>query len=153
MPICRDVFRGDVLAIQVLDRASIVRCSHSEKFAVISITDPQLKHPVVAPNKFCSAILQLSFSDVDERLAKLSIASPYVTPFSTLMAQMIATFVRQEIALGVNLTVVQCDAGMSRSAGVASALSQYYNHDEAFFLAHYRPNRWVRRLVLEALQN
>lgn len=151
-PICRDVFRGDALALQVLDRSSVRTCSHDEPFAIISITDPQNRHRVLPSDRNCTGVLRLAFSDVEARAAALHITSPYWTAFTQETGRQIAEFVCEQIGAGTRLIVAQCDAGMSRSAGVASALSQFYNHDEAFFIVHYRPNRWVRRLTLEALK-
>jgi predicted protein tyrosine phosphatase len=50
--------------------------------------------------------------------------------------------------------IVHCEYGQSRSAGVAAALSQYFEgHDNCIFLnRRYHPNRMCFRLVLEALK-
>ena len=49
--------------------------------------------------------------------------------------------------------IVHCDAGQSRSAGVAAALAKYYNNnDEEYFNnTHMVPNMWCYRLMLVAL--
>jgi hypothetical protein len=35
------------------------------------------------------------------------------------------------------LLVMNCEAGMSPSAGIAAALGQFYNHDGTFFFGNY----------------
>ena len=151
-PICRNIFRGKALALQVLDRDGVRACSHQEPYTVLSITDPQYRHPELKRNDFCQAVLQISFSDVGEQAARLKAVSPHVTAFTLALAAQVADFVSEQVRAGTGLLVINCEAGMSRSAGVAAALSQFYNHDETFFFEHYRPNAWVRSLVLEALQ-
>ena len=148
--VCRDVYRGEKLALQVLDRVQARRCSHDEAYAFISITDLGVTHPRLLSSPHCRGVLQLHFSDVDERVATIKGPSSYFAAFTEEMAQAIADFVRAQVAEGVGLIVVNCEAGMSRSAGIAAAISAFYNRDEFFFLTHYRPNTFVRGLVLAA---
>ena len=137
--------------LQVLDRASAHAVTHREPYAVISITDPGHKHPQLVASPSCKGVLALHFSDVDERFARLNVRTPHVVAFSPDMAREVALFVRRQIESGVRLFVVHCEAGRSRSAGVASALSRHYNGEEGHFTSNYRPNPWVRKLLLEAL--
>lgn len=149
--VCREVYRGTTLSLQVLDRDTVRFVRHQEPYAVISITDPQLIPPTLAPSPYCAAVLRLRFSDVDERFARMQVSTPYVIAFTSEMAQQVAHFVNEHFGQGIRLFIIHCEAGMSRSAGIATAISQHYNLDEIFFLTHYRPNIWVRRLMLEAL--
>src|SRR5438094_442563 len=91
--ICREVYRGEALALQVLDRHSARQCSHPEPYAVISITDPQFKHPALKNDPFCRSVLRLTFSDVDERVALSRIKSTHIVAFTPEMAQQVADFV------------------------------------------------------------
>lgn len=150
--ICRDIYRGEVLSLQALDRDGVREAVPQERHLVISITDPSFTHPILPVSGFRHAVLRLHFSDVNERVARLPLASPHIVAFTPLTAQRIAAFVEEGVAQGVRLVIVNCEAGMSRSTGVATALSRFYNHDETFFLAHYRPNAWVRRLTLDAMR-
>ena len=149
--ICRDVYRGETLALQVLDRSLARTTTHEEPYAVISITDPQLKHPVLADSSYCKAVLRLQFSDVSNDFPMLR-GTAHIAAFTPATARQIVDFVREQMQNDVRLLIVHCEAGMSRSAGVATALSQFYNHDETHCLVHYRPNAHVRRLVLAALR-
>ena len=53
----------------------------------------------------------------------------------------------------VETLIVQCDAGISRSAGVAAAISKWATNDdrEYFNSGKYVPNRNCYRLTLNAL--
>lgn len=150
-PICRDVFAGEVLNLQVLDRSLARTVTHPEPYAVISIGEPQVKPAPLADSPQCKAVLRLHFSDVASDLPRLRFVT-HVAPFTPDMAQQIVHFVGVQMQNNVNLIVVHCEAGMSRSAGVAAALSQFYNYDATPFLVYYRPNAHVRRLVLDALR-
>ena len=150
-PIWREVFEGDNLKLQVLDRSLARSTTHAEPYAVISIGEPQMKPAPLAESPQCKAVLRLHFSDVATDLTRLRSVT-HVAPFTPEMAQQIVSFAREQMQNNVRLIVAHCEAGMSRSAGVVSALSQYYNHDETPFLVHYRPNAHVRRLMLEALR-
>ena len=50
--------------------------------------------------------------------------------------------------------IVHCDAGISRSAGVAAAIMQYYLGDdsEIFDSGMYRPNMWCYRKTMNAFE-
>ena len=148
---CREVYRGETLSLQVMDRLGVRFCTHSEPYAVISITDPNLEHPALVRSEYCRAVLPIRFYDLDGRVATLRTGATRVG-FTAEMAGRIRDFVREQSGNGVDLFVVNCEFGVSRSAGVAAALSFFYNHDETFFLVHFQPNTHVRRLVLEALR-
>jgi predicted protein tyrosine phosphatase len=148
----REIFRGATIDLQVLDRASACSVSHDEPYAVISIADPSQGHPHLVSTTLLRGVLTLHFSDVDERFARLNVTSRYLAAYSPEMAQETATFVERLLSEGVRLFVIHCEAGVSRSAGIAAALSRHFNGEESFFTAHFKPNPWVRKLLLEALR-
>jgi predicted protein tyrosine phosphatase len=125
--VCREVYRGERIALQVLDRDSVRFSIPTELYAVISITDPPFSHPNLPASPYCQGILQLHFSDVDERVARLKRAPVQVVAFTAEMAAQIAAFVQEKMEQGATLFLVHCEAGMSRSAGVAAAISRFYN--------------------------
>lgn len=53
----------------------------------------------------------------------------------------------------VDLIIVHCEAGISRSAGVAAAILKFFNNDDEqiFKSPYYRPNMSCYRMVLNAL--
>ena len=78
------------------------------------------------------------------------------TDISDLMtdddAKRVADFVCDH---GDTKIIVHCDAGISRSAGVAAAILKYLTDDDsAIFDSHrYHPNMWCYRKTLNALMN
>ena len=89
-------------------------------------------------------VLYLEFPDFDDR------PNNYPYPlFSQHQAEQIIRFVERRINK-IGLIICQCEAGISRSAGVAGALSMIYNGEDEYFFRHYLPNRRVYRLILES---
>ena len=72
-------------------------------------------------------------------------------PIDERQARKIAKFVMR-YKDSVEQIVVHCDAGISRSAGVAAAIAKYLNNDDnKFFMAPYTPNMTCYSKVLFAL--
>lgn len=101
--------------VQSMCRASVETLSTNRSIAIISITDPHLRPATIPKLPGLRAVLRLTFWDVaDPNQADV---------FTHEMADQILDFVnahRDE----VDAFVVHCEAGISRSAGVAEALSE-----------------------------
>lgn len=102
---------------------------------VLQLLDLHLGKPLV---------LSLCFDDVIESVGGYRLFSPH-------HAELVLDFA--DSAKDVETLVVQCDAGISRSAAVALFVAAHYNHD----LAEFRrlnpfivPNRLVIRMLNEA---
>lgn len=110
---------------------------------IISITS----QPTYADIKNCGPTLYLHFEDFDTELPGWSIQ-----PIQKEDAEKIAAFAMINKHNGRHF-IVQCDAGVSCSAGVAAALMKYFNGDDApiFDNPQYCPNMRCYRMVLEAL--
>lgn len=99
--------------------------------------------------------LQIQFDDWDEN-AKNKICELYKTSqkakemifFSEKHAKRIIKFVKRYLDK-IELIVCQCDAGISRSAGVTAALSKCINDDDEYFFKHYLPNSLVHSTILK----
>jgi protein-tyrosine phosphatase len=92
------------------------------------------------------AEIRLAFHDLDR-------LDPSMT--ARLMTEVEARAVVEMLRCALEETapqrvMVHCEAGISRSAGVAAALSRAVNGDDADFFARRLPNRLCYRLVLEA---
>jgi len=76
------------------------------------------------------------------------------TPFFNQdMAKQILDFYLK-IENKVDNLLVHCEAGWSRSPGVAGALSKIFLGDDMYFFNNYSPNRFVYRLIInEALES
>jgi predicted protein tyrosine phosphatase len=116
------------------------------KIVVVSITDPK-SELVILPLEELN-ILRLSFHDLDE---KYSHSSTAIILFNKYMAQQIKSFVKQNLC--DNLIILNhCEAGISRSAGVAGALAKHFlGDDDIFFRSPYLPNRLTYSILLNLL--
>lgn len=126
-----------------------------EPFIVISITDPY-SEPAKSPRtKYIGGRLELQFHDWDDH-AKVKIQSmeksehaKRMVYFSKRDADKVVDFVRKHQD-SVDLIVVHCEAGISRSAGLAASLCKCINGYDGDFFSKYLPNRRVYRLVMNA---
>ena len=112
--------------------------------AIISITDPGTKKNLFYPQPWLVEILELQFVDVE---------NPKRGHISYEQANEIADFVKQNYSK-VERFIVHCEYGQSRSAGVAAAISKYYEeHDNGIFgNSAYSPNKTCYHYVLKALK-
>lgn len=113
--------------VTVLSREDAIRQADSfeKDICVISIVTPGEKAV-----QFPCDTLHVSFYDTTESIG-ISIAD----------AVQIKDFVNQELAKGIKHLVVHCDAGVSRSAGVAAAISKAIGQDESEILDN--PNYFI----------
>ena len=132
----------------------------NEPHLIISIRNPTSKVPDLAKNDNTKGALFLEFDDLDHlpRVGSATwnaLGKPIL--FNSSMAKKIIEGIKDT---GVHTVIVHCEAGVSRSAGVAAALAKYHNGDDSEFFAGggsmyshnpYYPNRHVYRVMLEAL--
>jgi predicted protein tyrosine phosphatase len=97
-------------------------------------------------------ILGISFDDADRypREDETWVISDPVL-FTTELAAGVKEFIAAEIADGCESILIHCDAGVSRSAGMAAALAKAYTGDDMWFFRHKRPNMLVYRLMMDTL--
>lgn len=137
------------MKIKVMPRNECVRYCHkphNESSIIVSINTPWAAYDS-APfgneeNKVIS-ILRLWFDDVDEKITNC---------MNEDHAKAIKDFVDRYADYDVTV-IVHCDAGVSRSAGVAAALSEYYNGDDSYFFdsGYYTPNMLCYRAMMDEL--
>lgn len=122
---------------------------------IISISTPLDEVPLPAVNEHTLEVLSLRFHDLDKDPGPI-FKEVYGEPvlFTLEMAVQIKELLDTHNPEGV---VVHCDAGQSRSAGVAAALALHYNGSDTEFWGsgmygrRYSPNRMVCSLVTAAL--
>lgn len=73
-----------------------------------------------------------------------------VKTFDEGMAKSVKEFMVRNAA--AKTVIVNCEAGISRSAGVAAALSKVLTRDDEEFFRRYVPNRLVYRKIIEEMQ-
>lgn len=125
----------------VLGRLEVMRLDLSEPHAVISIREPGSDLPLIAENDLCRGVLRLSFHDLDQP------KGPESELFTPVHAREILAFV-DLVRRDIEALVIHCEAGISRSAGVAAALSRAFFGEDRYFFDHYIPNRLVYSTLL-----
>lgn len=143
--------------VTVMSRKDAVRyCyqKHERDTVMISISDPCMEYgsaPFSTAENRVRHILRLSFHDADRPGLDVYRRS---VELSDLMADEDAWAIRELLHRFPHTDViVHCDAGISRSSGVAAAILKFYTGSdrEIFNSRKYLPNMWCYRKTLEAL--
>lgn len=151
--------------VHIMGRREIERIPQwSAPTAVISITDPSVRGPTASAatircDRNLRGLLRLTFHDLDPVRCP-EIAAPGAADefrreqagpewMTEAQAEAVVAFWRA-VRGEVTDLVVHCEAGISRSAGVAAALCVLEGLDDAFCHQQHRPNAHVKALVLRA---
>ena len=145
LPFAERIYRGSVVDFLVLGRHDIETVVPAVPYLVVSVTDPDRTEAVLAESPYQKAVLRLRFHDKSGPRAALS-GKVAMTP---AVAREILVFVREHLPEAA-LIVCQCEAGISRSAAIAAALSCILQGEDSFFFAHYAPNNWIYQTLLKA---
>ncbi len=113
-------------------------------YVVISITTSPTDLACLPPSSSCLGVLRLAFFDSD---LPLDVEGPDGL-FSRSDARQIWDFVLNHRER-VRCIVLHCNAGLSRSPGVAAALSNVLTGDDAELFRRFHPNRRVYRTLLD----
>lgn len=153
--------------VTIMSRRDAMRyCHQPHPFpsVMISISDPLPPYetaPFCSPANRVLDILRLIFADADGVGSRVwvpqdaSFGHGRMAAESDLMTAEDANRIAAFLQLHQNRDViVHCDAGLSRSAGVAAAIMKHFNGDDSpvFDSGKYYPNMWCYRLTLEALE-
>lgn len=128
---------------------------HAETSVIISIRDNDEERVIFPAHALMGneikAVCPVSFDDVDE--VTVNPDGSMLTGITKNDAAVIADFV-DRYWNKVDIIIVHCSAGVSRSAGCAAAILKAYTGDDrqVFDNSKYRPNMRVYREVLGALQ-
>jgi predicted protein tyrosine phosphatase len=123
---------------------------------IISITNPGTAPARVRMNDNTLQVLRLEFEDMEDnpnyRTAMYAKAFGEPKLFNRRQAQQIKQLVEN---VEPEMVVVHCEAGISRSAAVAAALSKHYNGDDRgiWVSTRYFPNKLVYNVLLDVLNN
>ncbi len=163
------------MKIKVLSRQVFEEFESNEPYIAISITDPKSEPAIIGDTNNINFLLSLQFHDIDKSLVtredcKICKGTGHLEIFADVNnghcysctdkmdiklftdkdAKNILDFV-ETCKKGIDLIVVHCEAGISRSAGVAGALSLIYNRtDKEFFEGYFSPNMLVYWKILNA---
>jgi len=134
---------------KVLSRNEIKKYQTNEKHIVFSICDPEGQFVKLPKYTTRLGYMLMRFPDFDREIE----GYPYnYLIFNKHMAQEIVNFFNMHKDK-ITLVICQCEAGMSRSAGMAGALAKSIGQDDTYFFKHYLPNMLVYRLILEKALN
>lgn len=140
------------MVFKVMSRRELeqfVQQKHDDFYAVISISntsgDPAMIYDLAIAGSGMMACLPLTFDDV-------YVGESFGVPMSEQQAKDIISFVKLYFGR-VDYFIVQCEAGQSRSAGVAAALSRWIEGDDwQYFLdPKYTPNSYCYQMIMEAI--
>lgn len=137
--------------IQVFSEREIKDFKTNKEYAIISILSPGSKKLNLYMPSNCLGICSLQFHDVDDIFISNFSAwcsERKITPFTEKNAKNILSFVNI-VKNYIEILCVHCEAGISRSAGVAGALSKIYNGDDSYYFKNYIPNIYVYRVLLQ----
>jgi predicted protein tyrosine phosphatase len=109
---------------------------------VISITDPNYKMAKI--NQEEKNILRLQFYDIDQIIKEEGVI---LYPISDNQCEQIKYFVEYNFKNIIDL-YVHCEAGISRSAGIAAAIAKYYFGDDSKYFKKYLPNKYCYNKLL-----
>lgn len=126
---------------------------------IVSINEPNpFNVPAMIPTtEFCKERIVLFFDDIDKQMSKLDFGlDRELVLFSQDQAKTVVDRIKSHIVSGRfihPLIIVHCHAGVSRSAGMAEALSLWLNGDDSGIGSNTRfiPNRHVKSTMLRVL--
>ncbi|OPZ86333.1 MAG: hypothetical protein BWY76_00997 [bacterium ADurb.Bin429] len=128
----------------VLSRFEAMDFTAEAPYAVISITDPETPPAVLKSPPSCRGVLRLQFHDITRPQDGYALMTEE-------HARQITAFVSAWRET-VDLFVVHCEGGVSRSAAVAAALAWWWNGEIDHFFAEYLPNDYIYALMVQTLR-
>lgn len=134
--------------IVVLPKRAIAEIDTPLSWGMISVVTHEGSWPEYN-EKNNKGVLRLAFHDADPNNPH----NPHIATddqlFSEKRANQIIDFVA-EIKDEIDMLVVHCEAGVSRSPAIAAVLAKiHFGDDKAFFKAPFTPNMHVYRVMLD----
>ena len=126
--------------ISICSRNQVQMLLPSEDSILISITDPERVHPKISEGW---RFLRLKFHDLDQARNEKDIL------ISRKEATLILEFIKMTKPKKI---IINCEAGISRSGGVAVALEEILNGDRKAFKKYPNHNRLVTTTILRVWQ-
>jgi predicted protein tyrosine phosphatase len=133
------------MKIKVFSENEIRHFKTEEKHVVVSFQDPNYDFVKLPEQASRLAWIGFHCYDLDDDCGQL----PYSKfLFEREHAKELLTFINTWKDK-VDLIVVQCCAGISRSTAAAAALSKIINNEDSFYFKYYCPNRRIYRSILK----
>jgi predicted protein tyrosine phosphatase len=153
----RFIKKENIMRVEIysLYQAAIFSQVFDEKHIIISIVSPYREGTPFKDNPNRLDILRLYFYDIDSSKEESKVSYDDLMAqygsgvFTEEQAQQIIDFV-EKYKDQVELIVVHCEAGISRSAGVGAAILKQLTGDDSFIFNDNRflPNMFVYRTLL-----
>jgi len=144
------------MKFRVLNEYAAMEYEEELSHIIISICSPHGKPVKLPENKNRKGYLFLNFHDLDhlpeaDKIC-LGVGKPYQL-FTDFQADLIWNLVDEHLVIpNLEMIICNCEAGISRSAGVIAGIKAGLGLDESDIFKNYLPNTWVYRKVLEAKQ-
>lgn len=136
-----------VKEIVVLPKRAIPEIDTPLNWAMISIATYKDHWPEYNEEN-CKKVLRLAFHDADPKSTVNPCHAKGDDLFTEARAHMIIDFV-EEVKDEIDMLVVHCEAGVSRSPAIAAVIAKIlFNDDSTFFKAPFTPNMHVYRVML-----
>lgn len=141
------------IKIKVLSKQAIQTFKTNDKHIVISVRDPGSSRAKLFDQISRVDSLFLAFSDIEDtrHFEDIEIQKKAGIPFEIFteaMSVLVWKFINRHLP-NIDLIVVNCEAGISRSAGIAPAISKVLDGDDEYFFKHYLPNSLVYNKILK----
>lgn len=132
------------MRFDVFSRQMVGKYNTNEKHIVISIANPRApKAKLPALDSRIDALF-LQFADSDN----VSYDVLEGNLFNKSLAEVTWKFI-DKYKDQVDLIIVNCEAGINRSSGMAAAISKIINGNDEDFFKYFIPNRLVYRKMME----
>jgi len=133
------------MKVVVYNREEMERAALEAFHIRIVIHDLFLPRPQLRNTVNCREVLYLSFDDI-------SYESEVDQPFSIADSVRVAELLKRNCS-EIDVVLVSCEAGLSRSPGMAAAIEEYYTGDESMYFwdSSKEPNRLVYEKMKVAL--
>lgn len=135
--------------IVVLPKRAIPDIDTPLNWAMISVVTQEGYWPEYN-EKNCKKVLRLAFHDADPANPHNPHQATEEQLFTKQRANLILDFV-DEVKNQIDMLVVHCEAGVSRSPAIAAVIAKIlFDDDSAFFKPPFTPNMHVYRTLLNA---
>ena len=131
----------------ILNEMQALSYTPQEKYIHIIISSPHSAFIKLPENSFRVSQLFLQFQDIDIRQDLVDCLTEDLQPISKSQARKIVQFFNK-YKNEVNLTVINCEAGISRSSAIGASLTKLLGEDDSRFFKKYLPNMLVYRTIL-----
>ena len=131
----------------VLSREKVANFDYEKPYILISIVAPGDEECYLMYSDTRLNVLRMKFHDINNKDKEYFSEISSMVFFTKEHAREIIDFVNKYIDR-IDLIAVNCDGGISRSAGVVAGLSKCLTGEDSEFFKHYMPNSLVYSTII-----